>query len=195
MTGYSQFGYGRRVCMGQGIAEADMFVGIAGMAWLFHLSKDFSSEIRSAQENADASTGKKLSRWFGYNKNNLNSSPKHTEPATIISTQIPAPTDNKPLVEPYNAEKNPILGRNAKTNNIPIEPIVPLDNDASTDPTLRFSHLLIAKPSPFQFDLQVRNQARAEQIQREYQAKLEKGVFPKERKYWENEGYLGWGKV
>ena len=189
MTGYSQFGYGRRICMGQSIAEADMFVGIASVAWLFHLSKDFSAEMRSARKNTEASTGKKLSRLFGLNGSNVDVSSKHTQSVTIN------PLDNKSLVEPRTSKQNHLIGAYANTNKISTEPVIPLDNDASTDPTLRFSHLLIAKPIPFQFNLQIRNPARAEQIQREYQAKTEKGEFPEERKYWENEAYLGWGKV
>lgn len=189
MTGYSQFGYGRRICMGQGIAEADMFVGIAGMAWLFHLSKDFSSEMRSARKNAEASIVNKLSRLFGFKESNIASSSKHTEPAATM------PIDNKHLIEPQISEHSPLLGANRNTDRVPTEPVIPLDNDATTDPTLRFSHLLIAKPTPFRLKLEVRNRARAEQIQREFQAKSEKGEFPEERNYWENEAYLGWGKV
>ena len=36
---YSQFGFGRRVCQGQEVAEADLFVGIGAMAWAFDLKK------------------------------------------------------------------------------------------------------------------------------------------------------------
>ena len=35
----SQFGYGRRVCQGQGVAYADLIVAIGAMAWLFDVSK------------------------------------------------------------------------------------------------------------------------------------------------------------
>jgi hypothetical protein len=35
----TQFGYGRRLCMGQTVAYHDMLVGIASIAWLFNISK------------------------------------------------------------------------------------------------------------------------------------------------------------
>ena len=39
---YSQFGYGRRTCQGMGVTEADLFVGLGSVAWLFSMqaSKD-----------------------------------------------------------------------------------------------------------------------------------------------------------
>ena len=35
----SQFGYGRRLCQGQTVADEDMFIGIGSIAWLFNISK------------------------------------------------------------------------------------------------------------------------------------------------------------
>src|SRR5689334_13166496 len=35
----SPFGYGRRVCPGQGVAYADLIVALGAMAWLFDVSK------------------------------------------------------------------------------------------------------------------------------------------------------------
>ena len=40
ITGYSQFGYGRRICTGQGVTEADLFVGLGSVAWLFSMGTD-----------------------------------------------------------------------------------------------------------------------------------------------------------
>ncbi|KAF7197197.1 Cytochrome P450 monooxygenase [Pseudocercospora fuligena] len=40
ITQYSQFGYGRRICQGMGVAEADLFVGLGSVAWLFSVSKE-----------------------------------------------------------------------------------------------------------------------------------------------------------
>lgn len=37
ITAYSQFGYGKRVCQGQGVVDADMFVALGSIAWLFSL--------------------------------------------------------------------------------------------------------------------------------------------------------------
>ncbi|KAK5109673.1 hypothetical protein LTR62_006795 [Meristemomyces frigidus] len=40
ITHYSQFGYGRRICQGMGVTEADLFVGLGSVAWLFSMDKD-----------------------------------------------------------------------------------------------------------------------------------------------------------
>jgi len=39
IVGYSQFGYGRRVCQGQEVAEVDLFVGVGSLAWAFNIAK------------------------------------------------------------------------------------------------------------------------------------------------------------
>lgn len=41
---YTQFGFGRRVCQGQEVAEVDMFVGIGAMAWAFNIGKKRNPE-------------------------------------------------------------------------------------------------------------------------------------------------------
>ncbi|KAK4951307.1 hypothetical protein LTR10_010280 [Elasticomyces elasticus] len=38
ITQYSQFGYGRRMCQGMGVTEADLFVGLGSVAWLFSMA-------------------------------------------------------------------------------------------------------------------------------------------------------------
>jgi hypothetical protein len=55
ITNYSQFGYGRRVCQGQGVTEADMFVGVGAMAWLFNIAKEDIDHVEtdSAYESGD----------------------------------------------------------------------------------------------------------------------------------------------
>lgn len=44
ITGYSQFGHGIRICQGQGLVEADLFVGIGALAWAFDIKKAVSKE-------------------------------------------------------------------------------------------------------------------------------------------------------
>lgn len=44
ITQYSQFGYGRRTCQGMGVTEADLFVGLGSVAWLFSMTKDEPEE-------------------------------------------------------------------------------------------------------------------------------------------------------
>jgi hypothetical protein len=50
ITGYSQFGYGRRTCQGMGVTEADLFVGLGSMAWMFAMHAD----TEDVEEDAEA---------------------------------------------------------------------------------------------------------------------------------------------
>ena len=181
--------------MGQGIAEADMFVGIAGIAWLFHLSKAFDQTPKLMKQERGFSIDKKVTRWFAFFNRNIIGSARCDGSPGAISMPKSTLSDQSSATESQNAEKSSLVGSNAKMDISDTDPIVPLSNNVATDPTLRFSHLLIAKPLPFEFNLQVRNQSRAELVQRDFKTKLEIGEFPEERKYWENEKYFGWGKV
>jgi hypothetical protein len=49
ITQYSQFGYGRRICAGMGVAEADLFVGIGSLAWMFSLSASDTESEKAAE--------------------------------------------------------------------------------------------------------------------------------------------------
>ncbi|RDW71437.1 hypothetical protein BP6252_08000 [Coleophoma cylindrospora] len=39
LKGYHQFGHGRRVCQGVDIVEQELFLGMGGLAWAFHIGK------------------------------------------------------------------------------------------------------------------------------------------------------------
>lgn len=47
ITQYSQFGYGRRTCQGMGVTEADLFVGLGSVAWLFSMHGDEETVARA----------------------------------------------------------------------------------------------------------------------------------------------------
>lgn len=51
ITGYSQFGYGRRTCQGMGVTEADLFVGLGSMAWMFAMHADTEDVEEEAEAN------------------------------------------------------------------------------------------------------------------------------------------------
>lgn len=51
ITSYSQFGYGRRTCQGMGVTEADLFVGIGSMAWMFSMHAD-TEDVEAEEEAA-----------------------------------------------------------------------------------------------------------------------------------------------
>lgn len=48
ITQYSQFGYGRRMCQGMGVTEADLFVGLGSLAWLFSINAQEQHTMPSA---------------------------------------------------------------------------------------------------------------------------------------------------
>jgi hypothetical protein len=56
ITGYSQFGYGRRTCQGMGVTEADLFVGLGSMAWMFSMHADTGDAEEEPVANDDCST-------------------------------------------------------------------------------------------------------------------------------------------
>ena len=58
ITGYSQFGYGRRTCQGMGVTEADLFVGLGSMAWMFSMHADSGDAEELSAPNNDYFTHK-----------------------------------------------------------------------------------------------------------------------------------------
>jgi hypothetical protein len=58
ITGYSQFGYGRRTCQGMGVTEADLFVGLGSMAWMFSMHADTGDVEDESQASNDFFTHK-----------------------------------------------------------------------------------------------------------------------------------------
>jgi hypothetical protein len=117
ITGYSQSGYGRRTCQGMGVTEADLFVGLGSMVWMFSMCQD-------------------------------------TE-----------------------ADTNTTLG----------------------DRTMEYSTILIAKPKPSKFNLEIRDKEKADRVTRRWIEQKMGGEFADSRVYWKdgNKGdqqYV-WGEV
>jgi len=72
------------------------------------------------------------------------------------------------------------------------------------NPTMDFSTLLIAKPLPFNFKLNVRRRVRAENVNAEWMKQKLDGEFEEARVFWKDErgrashegdAQLGWGKI
>lgn len=57
-------------------------------------------------------------------------------------------------------------------------------NEEALDPTLRFTKLLIAKPTPFKLHMSVRSEKRAELVHELFDEKVAEGEFPESRTYW-----------
>ena len=100
-------------------------------------------------------------------------------------TDLPLPSGEDVEKAPVVIEE-PLLRKSQKAQS---------SGEAQNDPTLRFSHLLIAKPLPFEFDLTVRNQKRAELVWKEFSSRRQDGEFKSSRSYWGENEELGWGKV
>ncbi|KAF3032487.1 hypothetical protein E8E12_002557 [Didymella heteroderae] len=175
----SQFGYGRRLCQGQTVADEDLFIGIGSIAWLFNISK-------CSQDKPKPSIPKKPEHLIGINKKRTISNEELN--AGLACADV---ISEKPDVElarptrPFPPGYRPIEW--GSTSQKP------------EDPTLDYSILLIAKPIPFQFDLKPRDSTKANKIRALFAEGLEKGQYTKPREYWgPNQGRnesLGWSKV
>lgn len=260
ITQYSQFGYGRRVCTGQGVAEADLFVGIGSMAWMFKMSGE-EEEARenpsSPKKQTPASTNEpptvNAKDTSTSTPSGLQTPPSESEIEAHLFEKFPMSRKNTLLGKPNNKKKQtpppstatPPPDCSIKRNKtithklrIPGQTLpgqfpaffaphtgpdtppsspkrifaqagtgdMPSVNDAITseqpskqDPTLEYSSLLIAKPLPFRFNLQIRDRKKAEFVAREWMNLKMEGELKDSRCYWEggNAGNqaFGWGEV
>ncbi|KAF9699163.1 hypothetical protein EKO04_002774 [Ascochyta lentis] len=173
----SQFGYGRRLCQGQTVADEDLFIGIGSIAWLFNISK------RSQDKPP---VPKKPKHLIGINKKRTISNEELN--AGLTSSELMSEKKSLELTRPT---------RPFPPGYKPIEWGHP--SQKPEDPTLDYSILLIAKPIPFQFDLKPRDARRSTMIRELFTQGLEQGHYSKPREYWgPNQGRgesLGWSKV
>lgn len=172
----SQFGYGRRVCQGQTVADEDLFIGIGSIAWLFNISK---------RPQDRPPIPKKPKHLVGLNKKRTISNEELNAGLSALEEKTTTRfTDTKPT-RPFPPGYKPIEWGHP--------------SQKPEDPTLDYSILLIAKPIPFQFDLKPRNVTRANMVRELFAEGLEKGNYAKSREYWgTNQGRnesLGWSKV
>lgn len=195
----TQFGYGRRVCQGQGVADEDMLIGMGSIAWLFDIAKKAESGSDDACSDSgydSQSESEELSEKDGLLRCQAN--------ATISAEELNAGLDTSdatiPDEEPFHpgawpttamAEEEAHTEKERRANAKKGVPAI--------DPTLDFTTLLIAKPVPFEFSLTVRNRERAEKARALFEEEAAKGSYSSSRGYWgESQGKgkeLGWGKV
>ncbi|KAK8231635.1 cytochrome P450 [Phyllosticta capitalensis] len=136
ITNITQFGYGRRLCQGQAVADEDLLIGIGALAWLFDVKK--------------------------------------------AGVEVPSSGIYS------NKEQQRLQKEQSKAES------------KKVDPTLDYSHLLIAKPLPFKFDLTVRRDMshRVQLVEKLFQEKKDEGEFTEGKNYWgDNSGKYGWVKV
>ena len=211
----TQFGYGRRLCQGQTVADEDLLIGIGSIAWLFDLSKHLdeaddescTDSGYGSQSESDEISEKESSihlnkeATISYEELNTGieitassnddqrSSPAHPGawPVDLLEERLMDVEKRRSRIELQHCQAKPKLPAKAKkgTNKI--------------DPTLDFTTLLIAKPVPFKFNLKVRDQARAQHVRQLFDEGLNKGEYEDDKVYWgESHGKneeLGWGKV
>lgn len=230
ITSYSQFGYGRRTCQGMGVTEADLFVGIGSIAWLFSMqaaTDEVEAEDaaeRSTKRNAERpATGlptglhtppdekevelelneKALSALEGKLTNHSNDSgisipghfPIHSDVDSGLAT--PPPSPSKITGKASKLAGRPEMPRvKSMFASPPTSPSAPSE---TSDPTMNFSSLLIAKPMPFKFTLQIRDQVRAEKVARDWMDLKMEGEFADSRVFWQGGNHgnqqFGWSKV
>lgn len=182
----SQFGYGRRLCQGQTVADEDLLIGIGSIAWMFNISKERDPAAAAATTSHSIGTNENAS----ISQEELNAGIEKPKPCTMEDVLLskygyprayPASCDEK---EEMVFEKTKALSK--------FDP-------ANIDPTLDFSTLLIAKPLPFKFELRPRDGERAERVRELFQDGCDKGYYTESREFWgEKQGKgkpCGWGKV
>lgn len=177
----TQFGYGRRLCQGQGVADEDMLIGIGSVAWLFN--------IKRIGHDTQATTSE--SNSIGMN-----------EKASVSSEELNAGLNEQgPTMEDIILSKYSYPGSFPATeeDNTPAVHVKLPEKKTELDPTLDFSTLLIAKPLPFKFDLFPRDAERASKVRGLYSEGVDNGDYKPTREFWgENQGVgkpLGWGVV
>lgn len=175
----SQFGYGRRTCQGMTVTEADLIAGIGSIAWLFDISQQSPEEkrhkrarsimmnLKATISNEELVTGMSEHSDDGDDHDHSDESGEGFEGLRIGA--FPAPTAAERMEE-FNEARRREEERRLK--------------EEAVDPTLRFSKLLIAKPTPFKFHLGVRSEKRAELVHELFAEKVAQGEFPESRMYW-----------
>lgn len=246
ITGYSQFGYGRRTCQGMGVTEADLFVGLGSMAWMFamhadtedvedeaeadetftkHVAEQKSLQVQSAAvrpqtpPNEDVIIQELAGKGNGVNLHQKNDSAvslaagmsdKHDAPSqdmpgnpSKLAGRPGLPSVNSMFASPPSPPRSEAGSDAAPEKPTPKSSHNPSKkadtNTVTSDPTMEFSTLLIAKPKPFKFNLKIRNQEKADRIARRWMELKMDGEFEDARVYWKNgnkgDQQHGWGEV
>lgn len=194
----TQFGYGRRLCQGQTVADEDLLIGIGSLAWLFNIGKN-ADEGAAAASDAESDEEAPDS---GYESVSETSSPgqqsekqeDEDEQSLLHPGSWPILSPIEQAAEAAEAHKKREARRMKKKT-----AAAAAETTNKIDPTLDFSTLLIAKPLPFSFNLSVRDEAKADAVRKQFEELAAQGHFRPSDVYWgENQGKgqpLGWGKV
>ena len=192
----TQFGYGRRLCQGQTVADEDLLIGIGSIAWLFNIYRtpdqngsppSVPDVVTDPEKVENASIGINEKASISSEELNMGVKSKESTMEDMILSKYSYPGSFPTLSDEQEKE----TGKEPKKDD---------KRTAKTiDPTLDFTTLLIAKPVPFKFQLWPRDSERATKVRNLFNKGLENGDYSKSREFWgENQGKdqpLGWGKV
>ncbi|GAB7358401.1 hypothetical protein MBLNU230_g2470t1 [Neophaeotheca triangularis] len=217
ITSYSQFGYGRRTCQGMGVTEADLFVGIGSVAWLFSIHKEgentpemrqapvqpvnkYTAEVEKQTSHVTTAQGIPTPPSEESLEKRLNSKLTMHRNDSAISMSENQRRSASPPSDASSKRTSTISSTTSAPSSSPAtSPSTPLSGKPEDDPTLDFSALLIAKPKPFKFDMRIRNQDRADKVARQWLDLKMEGEFEDSRCYWKggNHGDAdhGWNPV
>ncbi|KAF2709758.1 cytochrome P450 [Pleomassaria siparia CBS 279.74] len=193
----TQFGYGRRVCQGQTVADEDLLIGIGSIAWLFNMSKqDISNPTGEPNVVIDSEKVENIT---------LGTNPQGSISSEELNTGVDSPVPGRHTMEDVILSKYSYPGAAPKVDSMDEKSPFTEQKTAvqkSTkmlDPTLDFSTLLIAKPLPFKFHLWPRDSERVSKVRNLFNENHQNGDYSSNREFWgENQGAdkpLGWGKV
>ncbi|KAL1645221.1 hypothetical protein SLS58_003928 [Diplodia intermedia] len=219
----TQFGYGRRLCQGQQVADEDLLIGLGALAWLFDIKKKTptpeaapSSPVGSAYLNEKASiSNEELSAGVEQErKDSVIGSPSPDDESKVATATeyaaaaaapethplLTSPTETKAPgawpIKKADAEAHEIWEQEQRTAAAAAAAVEASKKAAKkVDPTLDYTHLLIAKPVPFEFSLTVREgmDRRKELVDQLFRQKQDEGEFPAGKEYWKSESKeYGW---
>lgn len=181
----SQFGYGRRVCQGMTVTEADLIAGIGSIAWLFNISKEPKTRKIMMNEKASISMEELVTGLSDHSSSDGEYDEEEKDIPAVIGAFPPQTVEERR--EQFWKEQRDLEEKRAEKKK------------EEEDPTLMFSTLLIAKPLPFNFELTVRDEARRAIVESQFREKLAEGEFAPPRQYWgKNSGQpsqFGWVPV
>jgi hypothetical protein len=188
ITNISQFGYGRRVCQGQTVADEDMLIGIGSIAWLFNIDR-YPDDTSAVPTVPDVVTD-----------------PEKVELKTSISSeelnagmQLDSPTKEDVILSRYTYPGGYPAADKEQARKETKSLALKHQKAEKIDPTLDFSTLLIAKPLPFKFLLRPRDTGRAEKVRNLYDEGVHNGDYKGNREFWGadqgKDQQFGWGKV
>lgn len=195
----TQFGYGRRLCQGQTVADEDLLIGLGSLAWLFNISrKRLNDEIANVESTAAPISEKSQGLAMGVTLA-VSEKPHRLTLEDVILSKYKYPgsfpiVSERPKAVAVKIRTSQGVGTKAQVEEKP----KPTKTE-TIDPTLDFTTLLIAKPLPFEFDLTPRDKRRESIVRHIYAEGVAHGNYRENREYWgPNQGRdqpLGWGKV